>query len=78
MRNRLLLIDDDQGFASPLRCFFEDNGLDVRHATSGEQGLLWYKEHKPDMIILDIILPDISEFNVIGSWTGRYHASDRY
>ncbi|GGC22385.1 transcriptional regulator [Parapedobacter defluvii] len=65
MRNNILLIEDDLGLAIPLKDFFEDRGLNVLLATTGEEGLLQYKEHSPDLIVLDIILPQKNGFEVI-------------
>ncbi|WP_140937652.1 response regulator transcription factor [Sphingobacterium lumbrici] len=65
MRNKILLIEDDPGLAIPLKDYFEDNGLIVSHTISGEEGLLHYRDQKPDLIILDIILPNKSGFDVI-------------
>ncbi|MBE8722322.1 response regulator transcription factor [Sphingobacterium pedocola] len=65
MRNKILLIEDDLGLAIPLKDYFEDNGLMVYHTVSGEEGLSCYTDQKPDLIILDIILPNKSGFDVI-------------
>lgn len=65
MRNKILLIEDDPGLAITLKEFFEDNGLDVCVATKGEEGLSLYASTKPDLILLDIILPDQNGFDVI-------------
>lgn len=65
MRNKILLIEDDLGLAIPLTDFFEDNGLDVLHTATGEEGLSLYMEKAPDLIVLDIILPAKSGFEVI-------------
>lgn len=65
MRNNILLIEDDAGLAITLKDFFEDNGLNVTPALSGEDGLQSYHKEKPDLIILDIILPGKNGFEVI-------------
>lgn len=65
MRNKILLIEDDLGLAIPLKDFFEDNGLEVNVATTGEAGLTFYAKNKPDLILLDIILPDKNGFDII-------------
>lgn len=67
MRNKILLIEDDLGLAIPLKDFFEDNGLDVYIATKGEEGLSLYATNQPDLILLDIILPDQNGFDVIST-----------
>lgn len=67
MRNKILLIEDDPGLAITLKEFFEDNGLDVYVATKGEEGLSLYASTKPDLILLDIILPDKNGFDIIST-----------
>ena len=67
MRNKILLIEDDLGLAIPLKDFFEENGLEVYIATTGEEGLSSYAINKPDLILLDIILPDKNGFDIIST-----------
>lgn len=65
MRNKVLLIEDDPGLAIPLKDFFEDHGLEVYLATNGLDGLALFAEKKPDIVLLDIILPDRNGFEII-------------
>lgn len=65
MRNKILIIEDDKELALTLKYFFEENALRVWHAASGEEGLTLYYKEKPDLIILDVMLPHKSGFDVI-------------
>ncbi len=65
MRNKILLIEDDWGLADPLKDFFEDNGLEVLHTTTGDEGLSLYRKQSPDLIVLDIVLPRKNGFEII-------------
>lgn len=65
MRNKVLIIEDDNELAHTLKDFFEENTLRVWHASSGEEGLSLYHKEKPDLIVLDVILPHKSGFDVI-------------
>lgn len=65
MRDKILLIEDDLGLALPLKDFFEDSGINVLFAPTGEQGVSLYKERSPDLIVLDVKLPGMSGFDVI-------------
>ncbi|PRD56771.1 response regulator transcription factor [Sphingobacterium gobiense] len=65
MRNKILIIEDDRELALALKGFFEENTLQVWHATSGEEGLTLYYTEKPDLIVLDVMLPLKSGFDVI-------------
>lgn len=65
MRNKVLIIEDDKELALTLKDFFEENALRVWHAASGEEGLTLYYKEKPDLIVLDVMLPHKSGFDVI-------------
>jgi len=61
---RILLIDDDQGLAPPLREFLSRFGLDLDAAHHPQEGLRLVRERAPDLVILDVMLPDIDGFEV--------------
>lgn len=65
MRNKILLIEDDPGLALPLKEYFEDHGLVVCHTATGEKALSLYHQEAPDLILLDIVLPEKSGFEII-------------
>lgn len=56
MSARVLLIDDDSDFRSALRSLLESHGYHVIEAPSGKDGLRMVVEHKPDVIVLDIMM----------------------
>jgi len=62
---RLLLIDDDVSLAKMLHEFLELHGfqVDVRH--EGKTGLQRIDDDPPDLVILDVMLPDINGFDVL-------------
>lgn len=65
--HRLLLVDDHYvvriGMASSLN--LEDDFEVVAEAESGEEALRLYREHRPDLVILDWRLPDLSGADII-------------
>lgn len=65
MRNKVLLIEDDRGLAMPLKDFFEDYGLQVFWAENGQKALEMFKMLCPDILLLDIILPDYNGFDIL-------------
>ena len=65
MRNKILLVEDDLGLATPLKDFFQDNGLEVFLATTGEEGLTYYQQYRPDLMVIDVILPGKNGFELI-------------
>ncbi len=64
---QLLLIDDDAAVHALLREELEHSGYSVVHAYSGEEGLLAAVRHAPDLIILDLMMPGMSGFEVASS-----------
>jgi len=62
---RLLLIDDDVSLAKMLHEFLELHGFRVDVVHEGEAGLQRIDADPPDLVILDVMLPDISGFEVL-------------
>ncbi len=55
---RILIIEDDEQVRVMLRMTFEAEGYDVDTATDGKDGLRCYREHPPDLVITDLIMPE--------------------
>lgn len=62
--NRLLLIEDDEAIRIALGLVLEDEGYEVVQAATGAAGLAAFAEREPDLVLLDLRLPDISGFEV--------------
>ncbi len=60
----LLLVEDDLAIARSLREGLEREGYRVTHAATGAAGLAFAQEHNPQLIILDVRLPDMLGFDV--------------
>jgi len=60
----ILLIDDDQAMAGPLRTFLQRFDLDLLSASHPRQGLTMIDDRRPDLVILDIMLPEMDGFEV--------------
>jgi CheY-like chemotaxis protein len=56
MPAKVLLIDDDEDFRTSVRTLLENRGYEVLEASSGHAGLQMVVEHKPDAILLDIMM----------------------
>lgn len=63
-RTRLLIIDDDQQALSLLKTFLETQGYAVTTATEGWQALRRLDRDGPDLVILDILMPGMSGWDV--------------
>lgn len=60
----LLFIEDDDQIRLALRLALEDEGYEVREAADGATGLASFHQSEPDLVLLDLRLPDISGFEV--------------
>ena len=56
---RILVVDDDQGARKIMNSILTSSGFEVLLAETGEQGLMMAQKEKPDLIILDVIMPGI-------------------
>ena len=65
MRARVLVIDDEIQIRRLLRLTLEEAGYAVREADSGTAGLSEVRREAPDVVILDLGLPDISGLEVL-------------
>jgi CheY-like chemotaxis protein len=60
-RAKVLMIDDDQDYRNSVRCLLETQGYEVIEADCGKEGLRKVVEHKPDVILLDVMMECASE-----------------
>jgi len=56
MSAKVLLIDDDLDFRASVRSLLESHGYEVFEAASGHEGLQMVVAHRPDAILLDIMM----------------------
>ncbi len=61
----ILIVEDEQLLGDLLKQRFEKEGVQVFLARDGEEALNYLREKKPDLILLDIILPKVSGFEVL-------------
>lgn len=60
----LLFVEDDDSIRTALRLALEDEGYNVVEAVDGESGISLFNQTSPDLVLLDLRLPDISGFEV--------------
>ena len=65
MQKKILIIEDDDFFRGLIgkKLLFEE--FDVYMASNGEEGISKLKEHKPDLVLLDMLLPSMDGFEVL-------------
>ena len=59
---RVLVIDDEPDFLGVMSARLSRTGYDVRTAENGEEGLARMGDLRPDLILLDILMPGINGF----------------
>jgi CheY-like chemotaxis protein/two-component sensor histidine kinase len=62
---RVLLVDDNEVSRYILRDLLDQPWLDIREAASGTEALSALNEQLPDAVILDLLMPDISGFEIL-------------
>ncbi len=62
---KILLIEDEEMLANMYETKFKNEGFNIRKALDGETGLRMAIEDKPDIILLDIIMPKLDGFSVL-------------
>ena len=65
MSKKALVIEDDGNIAELLRLYLEKDGFEVSRAADGGEGLEQYRAFKPDLILLDIMLPVMDGWSVL-------------
>jgi two-component system alkaline phosphatase synthesis response regulator PhoP len=63
---KILIVDDEDGIVKLVKMYLEHNHYGVITANDGQEGLDKAKSDKPDLIILDLMLPKINGYKVCG------------
>ncbi|MEO1287879.1 MAG: response regulator transcription factor [Chloroflexota bacterium] len=63
-KHRLLLIEDDFDVAEMLLIFFQSQNYEVMHADNGEDGIELARTQFPNLILLDVMLPDMDGYEI--------------
>ncbi len=69
-----LVIDDDALFRAQATEILTDSGFEVREAASGEEGFASYEDNPTDLVLLDIVLQDLSGYELLGYFADRDEA----
>jgi DNA-binding response OmpR family regulator len=70
MKKRILVIEDEHEISLIIKMRLEANGYEVVEAFDGLQGLKSVKTHKPDLILLDLVLPKMSGTQILEELKG--------
>jgi DNA-binding response OmpR family regulator len=65
MKPKILLVEDDQGLGNVYQVRLTAEGFDVRWVQNGEDALKNALEYRPDLILLDVMMPKLNGFDVL-------------
>ena len=72
----LLVVDDNEFNRDLLRRHLQREGYDSIEATNGREALELVREHSPDLVLLDIIMPEVNGFEVLQHLKGDEELAD--
>ena len=68
---KIVVIDDEESVREVVRAYLEKDGFRVFAAADGRAGLALAERHQPDLIVLDLMLPDVSGEEICEEIRGR-------
>lgn len=72
---KILYIEDDQGLASIYTMRLKSEGFEVLHCADGDSALQQGREFRPDLIILDLMMPSLSGFDTLDLLRNTFETS---
>lgn len=71
-KNKILIIEDEKSIIDILYYSLRKEGMEVVYGLNGREGMALVESFKPDLIILDLMLPDIDGFEICKIITVKY------
>jgi two-component system phosphate regulon response regulator PhoB len=65
VQRRILLVEDDDALASVYLVRLQAEGFDVKRVANGEDALALAVDFRPDLVLLDVMMPKVSGFDVL-------------
>ena len=62
MSKKIMIVDDEPRLVSVVEAYLTQEGFDVATASNGQEALFVARESKPDLIILDVMMPEMDGF----------------
>ena len=73
MAKKILVVDDDPTVTRLVSKLLADHGYAVNVAVNGQEALDMVKKEKPDLVVLDIVMPEVNGYDVC--WELRFNKS---
>jgi two-component system, OmpR family, alkaline phosphatase synthesis response regulator PhoP len=64
MPEKILIVDDDENARAIVQMLLEDQGYDILIAADGKTAIQLVKEGKPDLVLLDVMMPGMNGYQV--------------
>ena len=65
MATKILVVDDDASIVETVRAYLREAGYEVFTARDGNSALSEYRRQKPDLLVLDVMMPEMDGFEVV-------------
>ncbi len=78
---KIIIVDDESAMRTLLKEFleeFEDKGVELLTANNGEEALESIKAERPELVILDVLMPGMNGFEVCNTIKNRFGMKDVY
>lgn len=72
MKNRILVLDDEKEIAEVIALYLKNDGYEVEVAYTGLEALKKIEKNPPDLVLLDVMLPDVDGFHILQKIRERY------
>ena len=69
---KVLIVDDEQQLALAIKIRLQSKGFQVSTATDGQQALTLLEQEKPDLIILDVLMPVLDGYSCLREINRRF------
>ena len=76
VKKKVLLVDDDPDFVEAVKVIVQSGGYDVRVACDGQEGLEAVAAERPDIIILDVMMPVMDGHKTCAALKGNKETAD--
>ena len=76
MAKKILIVDDDELTKRLLSCRLTEEGYDVVSAQTGAESIKQAMHEKPDIVIMDIMLPDMQGSDAVKAFQDRANIAD--
>jgi DNA-binding response OmpR family regulator len=71
MKKKLLLVDDDEGLRELYEEELEEEGYEILTAKNGKEALQKLEKGRPDLVVLDIVMPKMDGMEALGRIIGK-------